>query len=667
MKRNLLLIFTILSALIISACAEDITQLDDIKQPNEVSPITGIEITYADISEDATNSDAPTITATENHLLTSANFDWTITGGDTQLADINSNTGLITVRDPQTTIAGTLKVTAKFNNSYTTGTFDKDIVVDVKIERGVLNAVVDPTEPKWNGSLTTAVTEESTVFEINKPSELAWIALPNTLTDNGNFATKTVKLMKDIDMDNKSFAGIAKFAGVLDGNGYRIYNLKLEDTVNNPDGMALIQKIEAGKNVTIKNLRLINGTVNSAISTAMFGASFIADVAGGDVTLSNVSSNLIIHATTYAGGFIGKIANSKSIIIEKSMNKGAVTCSESNAGGLIGMASSTDTNFTITIDNSSNEGNVVSGTNSSYIPADGGGLIGTIKQVNTVNIINSFNKGDITVSDSNSGGFIGSIDSYAKLLKIEKSYNKGKIVNKSQYGSTGGFIGGNNNTEKTTIANSFNSGDVEGHYGVGGLVGATFFPEITSSYNSGKITVKSHVDGPGDNSFAGGLIGSVWSHNSTTYPFQTGVIIANSYNVGVIESYSGTLLNSYSGGLIGKASTLYGANPLLITVTSSYSYTDMIAVTESGSIPVTTPILGLKEEKTSPPIAVTITPTDNFYYSTTPLTNSDHATVKTDVEFQNKTTFSSWDFVNTWEIVEGAKYPTLKNVVKLKK
>ena len=208
---------------------------------------------------------------------------------------------------------------------------------------------------------------------------------------------------------------------------------------------------------------------------------------------------------------------------------------------------------------------------------------------------------------------------------------------------------------------------MEGHYGVGGLVGATFFPEITSSYNSGKITVKSHVDGPGDNSFAGGLIGSVWSHNSTTYPFQTGVIIANSYNVGVIESYSGTILNSYSGGLIGKASTLYGANPLLITVTSSYSYTDMIAVTESGSIPVTTPILGLKEEKTSPPIAVTITPTDNFYYSTTPLTNSDHATVKTDVEFQNKTTFPSWDFVNTWEVVEGAKYPTLKNVVKLKK
>ena len=80
MKRNLLLIFTILSALIISACAEDITQLDDIKQPNEVSPITGIEITYADISEYDTISQAPTITATENHLLTSANFDWTITG-----------------------------------------------------------------------------------------------------------------------------------------------------------------------------------------------------------------------------------------------------------------------------------------------------------------------------------------------------------------------------------------------------------------------------------------------------------------------------------------------------------------------------------------------------------------------------------------------------------
>ncbi len=498
----------------------------------------------------------------------------------------------------------------------------------------------------WDGTTTVEpLTSSEGAYLIANGSNLAWL--------NDKTLDKNMILTNDINMNNQIFTGIDNITGdiTIDGDNHTILNLKLVDTVSDYDGVALIQEVGDGAKLTIKNLNLKDGTVNSAIDDKMFGASFVADVFSGDVTLSNVSSDLTVYATTYAGGFIGKISGaSKSIIIEKSINKGAVTCSASHAGGVIGIASSTDANFTITIDNSSNEGNVISG-NTDYAAA-GGGLIGIIMEINTVNIINSYNKGSVTSnSNNNVAGLIGSVETSAKLVNIDKSYNNGVI---KSLGGAAGLVAGNNNTVKTTIVNSFNSGDVEGTFGIGGLLGGTSGPDIKTSYNSGKITTK--APNPAyDNSFAGGLIGSVWNSDAS---------IVDSYNIGVIESNSGATKNSYSGGLIGKASTLYGLQ-LNMTITSSYSYTDMIAVTASGSTPVTTPILGIKEEGGGKPI--TITATDNFYYSVTPLTNSDHATVKTDVEFKDQATFTSWDFVNTWEIVEGAKYPTLKNVVKLKK
>ncbi len=497
----------------------------------------------------------------------------------------------------------------------------------------------------WDGTTTVEpLTSSEGAYLIANGSNLAWL--------NDKTLDKNMILTNDINMNNQIFTGIDNITGdiTIDGDNHTILNLKLVDTVSDYDGVALIQEVGDGAKLTIKNLNLKDGTVNSAIDDKMFGASFVADVFSGDVTLSNVSSDLTVYATTYAGGFIGKIAGaSKSIIIEKSMNKDNVSCGTSHAGGLIGIADSSDVSFTITIDNSSNEGNVVSGTSDYY--AAGGGLIGNIQKVNTVNIINSYNKGSVTSnSNNNVAGLIGYVETSADLVNIDKSYNNGVI---KSLGGAAGLVAGNNNTVKTTITNSFNSGDVEGTFGIGGLLGGTSGPDIKASYNSGKITTK--APNPAyDNSFAGGLIGSVWNSDAS---------IVDSYNIGVIASYSGAK-NSYSGGLIGKASTLYGLQ-LNMTITSSYSYTDMIAVTASGSTPVTTPILGIKEEGDGKPI--TITATDNFYYSVTPLTNSDHASVKTDVEFKDQATFTSWDFVNTWEIVEGAKYPTLKNVVKLKK
>ncbi len=507
----------------------------------------------------------------------------------------------------------------------------------------------------WDGTtIVEPVTSSEGVYQIDNASNLAWL--------NDKSLNKNMVLTNDIDMGDKIFTGIDNIIGdiIIDGNNHTILNLKLIDTVSEHDGVALIQEVGVGAKLTIKNLNLKGGTVNSVDDDTMYGASFVADVFSGDVTLSNVASDLTVYGTDSAGGLIGNVAGaSKSIIIEKSMNKGNVSTvgngsTVSYSGGLIGAVDSSDRSSMIRIDNSSNDGVVALSVDYEGWSSTTGGLIGHIKKIDNVNIITSHNNGDITSTTGSTAGFIGSISASANLVNIDRSYNTGDMQSNS---GAAGFIAGNNNTVRTTISNSFNSGDIEGTFGIGGLLGGTSGPEITSSYNSGKVTTKAPVPAY-DNSFAGGLIGSVWKSDA---------IITNSYNIGIIESNSSvTTYNSYSGGLIGKASTLYGAQ-FNMTITSSYSYGDMKAVTASDQTSVTTPILGIKEEKQTPSLPITITATDNYYYSATGLTNADHAILKTVDDFKNKTTFTeNWDFDNVWVIEEGALYPTLKNVVKAK-
>ncbi|MBP9986927.1 MAG: hypothetical protein KBT44_03260 [Bacteroidales bacterium] len=141
-------------------------------------------------------------------------------------------------------------------------------------------------EELWSAGMITPVTPENDVYTISLPSELAWIAQQ---VNNGNtFAGKTVKLAKDIDLNNgewtpagnvSGYPGTA-FMGTFDGNNYKIMNLKCSDNTKDYASAALFG---TGKDCVIKNVTLEN--VN--VSSAHFGAALLGYVADGIATIQN--------------------------------------------------------------------------------------------------------------------------------------------------------------------------------------------------------------------------------------------------------------------------------------------------------------------------------------------------------------------------------------------
>lgn len=49
----------------------------------------------------------------------------------------------------------------------------------------------------------------------------------NLSTQTGDFSGVIVTFMNDIDMNNELFNGIGEFAGIIDGQGYKIHNLNI--------------------------------------------------------------------------------------------------------------------------------------------------------------------------------------------------------------------------------------------------------------------------------------------------------------------------------------------------------------------------------------------------------------------------------------------------------
>lgn len=161
---------------------------------------------------------------------------------------------------------------------------------------------------------------------------------------------------------------------------------------------------------------------------------------------------------------------------------------------------------------------------------------------------------------------------------------------------------------------------------VGGITAGFYSGIMTNTYSNSQI----HVTTTASNG-SGGLVGQLGSGSTTAS-------IINSYFIGTIDS------SSIIGGLVGYL----GANGQ--SIRKSYSLANItVPATKVGG-----PILGSAG-------SYTYTFEENYYSSTqscTLCTNS-LGTAKTDAELKMPVTYSGWDFVNIWKIVEGVSYPGL--------
>ena len=166
---------------------------------------------------------------------------------------------------------------------------------------------------------------------------------------------------------------------------------------------------------------------------------------------------------------------------------------------------------------------------------------------------------------------------------------------------------------KATVENSYSSGSVSTvDSGAGGLVASMTGGVIRQSYATGSVSGKYVV---------GGLVGLVNNPESILEnSYSSGSVSALGMGGGLVGNLSGKIKNSYSSG----------------SIVSKQSRVDRLGVLAGGNVGGT--II--------------------YSFGRSQSGVSDTRGEKTDAEFKDPSTFSSWD-KNIWKI-ESGKYPKLK-------
>ncbi|MBN2403091.1 MAG: hypothetical protein JXN64_11915 [Spirochaetes bacterium] len=255
--------------------------------------------------------------------------------------------------------------------------------------------------------------------------------------------------------------------------------------------------------------------------------------------VSGMVRNLILLDPNVNGtGYLGTVAGYNSGTIEGCSvtvtlpGYGTVTGSSENIGGLVGFNGGT-------IDNCSSAAEITaSSSTATYV----GGLSGQ----NYDTILNSYATGNINAAVANhnhAGGlvgrnYIGTIDNCHATGNVNGYYCAGGLVGWN-YGSGG------------TINNSYATGIVEGYSSAGGLVGFNSgSASVTFSFATGKVTAA--------NQWGGGLAGHI-SSGAIEQCFASGNVFGGGLLGGFAGSVeSGSIYNCYARGEVDGITDYFG-------------------------------------------------------------------------------------------------------------
>ena len=323
----------------------------------------------------------------------------------------------------------------------------------------------------------------------------------------------------------------------------------------------------------------------------------VTDIISGTTLAGNIATIEVKAAN--AGGIAGNAAGSK---ISNATNEGDVTTTTTtsnigtyynagNVGGIVGRAE--DTNIT----NVENKENTVAGAHNV------GGAVGYLTGESTVSgAIN--NGGDITATGArrddgnnninngfaqesvrdnaqeifnigNMGGIVGYMygdETYIKdssnrgtvhsayitdqnnVLDISEAANAGGVVGKIDRSNTkqlsdNKIVNGDGTEAQAAVSGSYNTGDVQGYTGVGGVAGFMYNGEVTAAYNLGKIsaTRKAQLDTIQPLNM-GGVVGD------STEGTDASILVYDVYNAGQIGDETYNLYGRHVGGVVGRLS-----------------------------------------------------------------------------------------------------------------
>lgn len=279
----------------------------------------------------------------------------------------------------------------------------------------------------------------------------------------------------------------------------------------------------------------------------------------GDVSSSKQNGNDFYDAGN-VGGIIGSAVDTN---ITNATNQENEIRGAHNVGGVAGyFGNSSD-------DDSSPDYTVTNGIN------DGGDIMATGARNE-----NGFVKEQVRSTDTgaeetiigNMGGVVGYLD--GDNVYVTGSANRGTVHSlditgdtvsqASQASNTGGVVGKidrsdtktlseiENNIKNAAVSNSYNTGDVRGYMGVGGVVGMMYNGEVAGSYNLGSINTTRRAADAASNAYPsvnmGGVVGD------TTEQTTAKALIYDVYNKGQIGDETYNYYARHVGGVVGRLS-----------------------------------------------------------------------------------------------------------------
>lgn len=342
-----------------------------------------------------------------------------------------------------------------------------------------------------------------------------------------------------------------------------IYHTDHSSTDTNGDGPAEVE-------VYIANAGGIAGSAsgNSTITDVLNTGNVSSASALMKEEVANVNDEndkQWVMSTYYTAGNVGGIVGSAvNTNITNATNRENEVRGAHNVGGIAGyFANSENAQETdkYTVTNGVNDGGDImatgarngSGFVSETIRSNGrepftignmGGIVGYMDG-DDVYIASSANRGTVHTLEPENPEFVGS---------ASKAANAGGIVGKidRSNGSTLNVDTLKTDYSKAAVSNSYNTGDVMGYTGIGGIAGMMYNGEIAGSYNLGYLRTTRQSDTKTDGSIdpinMGGIVGD------TTEESSARALLYDVYNKGQIGDKNYDYFGRHVGGIVGRLS-----------------------------------------------------------------------------------------------------------------
>lgn len=277
----------------------------------------------------------------------------------------------------------------------------------------------------------------------------------------------------------------------------------------------------------------------------------------GDVsteTIGETGDDINIYRAGNVGGVVGSAVDTN---ITNATNKENSVRGAHNVGGIAGYFSGTGT-----INKGINDGGNIMATgaryggnfvretvrpitgdaNESFIIGNIGGIVGYMEG-NGAKVTGSANRGTVHTDEPGDP---------TNVEEWQKAANVGGVVGKIDRSKTDNLKDedGKIDVTKAAVSNSYNTGDVLGYTGVGGVAGMMYNGEIAASYNLGylRTTRQSQQGSSIDALNMGGIVGD------TTELSGAKVYLYDVYNKGQIGDSEFNYFGRHVGGIVGRLS-----------------------------------------------------------------------------------------------------------------